>query len=175
MFLQCKARKDKKMSKTCNNCGNIMDDSSNICPRCGTQYVAIQPPPPERSANSSYQPVQPQYQQQQQPQQMPYQQPQYQQPAEQPMTLGSWVGTVLLTNLLGIISLVLLFVWAFATDVPTAKKNYCRAMLILHAIMLGLSILMIILFVVIVFSTGIWDQIIDELSELENYIDGYNF
>ena len=66
------------------------------------------------------------------------------------MTLGSWVGTVLLTNLFGIISIILLFVWGFSDSTPIAKKNYCRAMLIFKAIMVGLVIIMMI----VVFSLG---------------------
>lgn len=121
------------MAKTCQNCGNVFEDSANICPRCGMQYV------------------QPQYDQQQyQPyQQSTYQQPTYQpyqqQYAEQPMTLGQWVGTILLTQCLGIISIILLFVWAFSDSTPTSKKNYCRAMLIFEAIMIGVVILMMIM------------------------------
>ena len=95
--------------------------------------------------------VQPQYDQQQY---QPYQQPTYQQPtyqpyqqqyAEQPMTLGQWVGTILLTQCLGIISIILLFVWAFSDSTPTSKKNYCRAMLIFEAIMIGVVILVMIM------------------------------
>ncbi len=63
------------------------------------------------------------------------------------MTTGQWVGTILLTSCLGIISIVLLFVWAFS-DTPQPKKNYCRGMLIVQAIMLGIAIIwMILMFV----------------------------
>ena len=161
------------MSKTCNNCGNIMDDDANICARCGTQYVAIQPSQPEQhSDNSGFQPQQQQYQQQyqHQPYQMPYQQPQYQQPVEQPMGVGSWLATILLTSLFGVISLVLLFVWAFGSNVPTAKKNYCRAMLILEAIGTVLAILLLILFVTVFSSSGILDEFFEDLKEISSAI-----
>ena len=169
------------MSKTCNNCGNIFDDDANICPRCGTQFIALQAPNPENTElheqqseqfaenNVYHMPPQQQYQQPygqpQQQYQQSYSQP-YQPPAEKPMGVGSWLGTILLTNLFGIISLILLFVWAFSSDTPIPKKNYCRAMLILWGIGLALSIIMIIILMVILTSTGAWDQIIDELSRI---------
>lgn len=163
------------MSKTCNNCGNIMEDEDNICSRCGTQYIALQHTQPQQPADNSngaypqtqyYQP----YQQQQPYQQpygqgygQPYQQP-YAAPAEQPMSVGSWVGTILLTTMFGIISLVLLFVWAFGSDVPIAKKNYCRAMLIIELIAVGLAIVLIILFAVLFANSGAWQDFMDEFS-----------
>lgn len=61
----------------------------------------------------------------------------------QEMTVGQWVGTILLGNCLGIISLILLFVWAFG-DTPQPKKNYARANLIIQAVALGLYIILMI-------------------------------
>ena len=84
-------------------------------------------------------------------------------PEEKKMGVGAWFGTILLTNLLGIISLVLLFVWAFGTDVPTAKKNYCRAMLILVLIETVLVIGLMILAIYVITSNGLWDQIFNEI------------
>lgn len=160
------------MSKTCQNCGNIFEDDVNICPRCGTQYIAIQSVQPEQTDNGGYaqyqqpQPQpQPQYGQYQQPQYMPPQQP-YQPPAEQPMGVGAWLGTILLTSLFGIISLVLLFVWAFGTDVPTAKRNYCRAMLILELIGVVLSIGIILLLVFVFANSGVWDEIMKAIQNI---------
>ncbi|HBH95102.1 MAG TPA: hypothetical protein DDX91_05070 [Ruminococcaceae bacterium] len=65
------------------------------------------------------------------------------------MTVGNWLATIILTSL-GIIGIILLFVWGFSDNVPTAKKNYCRAMLIMQAIALGL----VILFVIILIAAG---------------------
>lgn len=56
------------------------------------------------------------------------------------MTVGQWVLTTFLSGL-GIIGLILLFVWAFGSGTPTSKKNYARAMLIWQAVALGLVIL----------------------------------
>ena len=160
------------MSKTCNNCGNIMEDDDNICTRCGTQYIALQHAQTQQPADNAGYPQTQYYQPSQQQQQQPYQQPYgqgYQQPyaapAEQPMSVGSWVGTILLTSLFGIISLVLLFVWAFGSDVPIAKKNYCRAMLIIELIAVGLSIILIILFVVLFANSGAWQDFMDEFNQ----------
>ena len=169
------------MSKTCNNCGNIMDDDANICSRCGTQYIALQSAQPAADAGGyQQQPQQPQqmpaYQQQYQQYQQPYgqgYQQGYQQPyqqyaaVEKPMGVGSWVGTILLTTCLGLVSLILLFVWGFGNDVPIAKKNYCRAMLIVELIAVGVSILFLIIFAVIFASS--WDSIVNNFSYYINY------
>ena len=120
------------MSKTCKNCGNTFEDHMNICPRCGMQYVENMG---EANQPSYGQPAQ------------PYQQPIMGQPMqEQPMTLGQWVGTILLTTMLGTVSLILLFVWGFSSNTPTTKKNYCRAMLIIQGISLVLVIILMVLF-----------------------------
>ena len=73
------------------------------------------------------------------------------------MTVGNWVATIILTSL-GIIGLILLFVWGFSYNVPKAKKNYCRAMLIMLAIAVGL----IIIFMIILSAAGA--SILDSIS-----------
>lgn len=143
------------MSKTCQNCGNLFEDNTNVCPRCGMQYIEAQPSAPMSGNNYSNQYQQPYVQNQYQ---QNYQQPSFQQnynyaaPSDQSMTLGSWVGTVLLTHLFGIISIILLFVWGFSDSTPPAKKNYCRAMLIFEGIAIGIVILMFIFFAAVGFS-----------------------
>lgn len=136
------------MSKTCKNCGNTFEDHMNICPRCGMQYVENMGEANQPSYGQPAQPYQtggypqPQYGQ-------PYQQPIMGQPMqEQPMTLGQWVGTILLTTMLGTVSLILLFVWGFSSNTPTTKKNYCRAMLIIQ----GISLVLVIILMVLIFS-----------------------
>ena len=158
-----------------------MEDDANICSRCGTQYIALQSAQPEQPAdnNGGYQsppqfqqPYQQQYQQYQQPYGQAYQMPQYQQPqqyaapAEKPMGVGSWVGTILLTTCLGLVSFILLFVWGFSNDVPIAKKNYCRAMLIIELIAAVLSIIFLIVFAVIFANTGVWEDFLQEIEHL---------
>ena len=132
------------MSKTCNNCRYVMDDDANICPRCGTQYIAQSQP--------------------QQSYKMPEQR-QYSAPIEAPMTVGSWAVTILLTNMLGIISIVLLFVWAFGSDVPITKKNYCRAMLIIDLVLAVLAIIFTVVFIAIFVSSGALEELIEALEQ----------
>lgn len=62
------------------------------------------------------------------------------------MTLGSWVGTIIVTTWFGLISLIFCIVWGVSDTVPTAKKRYCQAMLIIQAINLVLSIIAMIIF-----------------------------
>lgn len=135
------------MSKTCHNCNNVFDDGYNICPRCGMQYIApeqseteqFQQPDAQYGAPAYGQPVAPVYPAE---------------PAEQPMTVGQWVGTILLTTCLGTISIILLFVWGFSNTTPTTKKNYCRAMLIVYAISIALAIIFIIIIVALASAAG---------------------
>lgn len=139
------------MSKTCKNCGNTFEDHMNICPRCGMQYVEDMGAPQQNFGQPQQQYQQNYQQQYQQPYQNPPMQPQYNQYGqpvqEQPMTLGQWVGTILLTTMLGTVSLILLFVWGFGSNTPTTKKNYCRAMLIIQGISMVLAIILIIVLV----------------------------
>lgn len=82
------------------------------------------------------------------------------------MTVGQWVLTIFLSGL-GIIGLILLFVWAFGSDTPTSKKNYARAMLIWQAIAVGLVILFyIVMFACIGAAAG---GLSDFFNEIENY------
>ncbi len=80
----------------------------------------------------------------------------------QSLTLGQWVGTILLTSCLGIVSLILLFIWAFS-DTPEPKKTFCRGMLIVQGIMFGLALIWIIICFAFAFSVP---SFIFALSEL---------
>lgn len=129
------------MSKICTNCNNAFDDSMNICPYCGAQFGVNSAQPAQSYQQNAY-PVQ------------GYQQTYYGQPVQYPvypnnqeqMTIGNWLATIILTNLFFPLDIIMLFVWGFGSSVPSAKKNYCRAMLILRAIAVGLVVLLIILF-----------------------------
>ena len=79
---------------------------------------------------------QPEYQQQPGYQQQPPVQPQWPH-----MTIGNWIGTSLLM-LIPIANIVLIFVWAFGSNVNPSKKSYFRASLILMAIGIILSIVL---------------------------------
>ena len=162
------------MSKTCHNCNNVFDDGYNICPRCGMQYIEPEQPIPgqfQQPNNGQY--GAPVYGQQ--PYNQPYGQPVAPvypaAPAEQPMTVGQWVGTILLTTCLGTISLILLLVWAFSNTTPTAKKNYCRGMLIVDAIGIVLGIIFMIIFFALMAETG--GSFFEELENALSYMSVY--
>ena len=61
--------------------------------------------------------------------------------AEASMTVKQWVGTILLSSYLGIISIALLFFWGFSEGAPAEKKTFARAYLIVTAILVGVVFL----------------------------------
>lgn len=61
-----------------------------------------------------------------------------------PMSVGSWVGTFLLT-MIPTVGLIFLFIWAFDGSTMQPKKNFARAYLLTIAIIMGLSIVFSIL------------------------------
>ena len=62
------------------------------------------------------------------------------------MTLGQWVGTIILTTWFGIVSLILCIVWGVSNDTPITKKRYCQAMIIINCIGIAASIIFTIVF-----------------------------
>ena len=155
------------MERFCSKCGTLVSGDGAFCPKCGAPMEsAVDLSKPVNSMPTASAPVQsapaPTYQQTAY-QQSSYQQAPYQQPAQsypqypgtpavnnEVMSVGQWVGTIILSGL-GIIGLVLLFVWGFSNDTPITKKNYARAMLILTAIGVGIYILLMI----IMFALGV--------------------
>ena len=79
-----------------------------------------------------------------------------------PMTLGQWVGTIILTTWFGIISLILCIVWGVSSDTPINKKRYCQAMIIIQAISLAVGIIFAIVFAVSM--VGIGSSIADSVG-----------
>lgn len=148
------------MSRQCPNCGNFLLENERFCTRCGANINDTAQPAPEQPAayqqqpNNNVPPVPPYTA----PQPQPQAQPQYnynytynqQVPQEKPMTTGQWVGTIIVTTWFGIISLIITLVWAFSDSTNTSKKNYCRAVLIIDLIGVGLCILTLL----ILFATG---------------------
>lgn len=139
------------MAKFCSHCGNELGDNETFCSRCGTNYQASE------AAFVA-------------PQQPTYQQAQYQQPVQQQeMSTGQWVGTIILTTWFGLISLILCIVWGFSdSNVPTAKKNFCRGMLIIQIIGIALAILFSIIFFAVIMANI--DNIEDWVRGLQNSI-----
>ncbi len=179
------------MAKRCPKCGNFLMDDETFCTRCGENVVSVPEmggefkstvdngmnagygAAPGYTDNMGYG-AQPQYGQ---PQQQ-YGQPQYtvnnntqayNRPVQQAdeMSVGSWIGTILVTTLFGIISIILLFVWGFGSSGPESRRRYCKAMLVVDLIGLIIGIIVTIIFAV-AFATvwpEIWPQIREALRE----------
>ena len=135
------------MERFCDKCGTLVQGEGKFCPSCGAPLgnavdlskpaPSVEPmqttPPPEAdrygSPNSAQMPSYPQS----------YNNGGVTERTEN-MTVGQWALTIFLSGL-GLIGVILLFVWAFSGDTPQPKKNYARGMLIITAIMLGIVIL----------------------------------
>ena len=137
------------MSRFCQHCGNELAANETFCQRCGTNC----------NSNSAAAPA---------PQQNTYQQPyQVQQNTVPEMTTGQWVGTYILCTWFGIISIILCIVWGFADNGPkTAKKNFCRAMLIINIIGIVIGIIFGAIFFGVLATAG--DDIFDALRRALN-------
>lgn len=147
------------MERFCGKCGKLVSGEGQFCPDCGAPLdSAVNLSKPEQPAQSTpyVQPMQPA--QPSQPAQQNFgsqttsgsynqsQMPNYPQTSNvsnersEDMTVGQWVGTLLLGSCLGCVSIVLLFVWAFG-DTPQPKKNWARAMLIIQLISIAIVVL----------------------------------
>ena len=135
------------MERFCDKCGTLVSGDGKFCPTCGAPMESVVDL--EKPSTPSVEPMQPTpiptntYGQNNNYAQMPSYPQTYNAAPSRPadeMTVGQWVLTVFLAGL-GIIGLILLFVWAFGSDTPPSKKNWARAMLIWQAIAIGLIIL----------------------------------
>lgn len=138
------------MERFCSKCGSLV--SGSFCPQCGakmenavnlnkeedTMPTVNQPQPMGSSQSMGY------------PQTTTYNNnanyapmPNYPQIANvnaertEDMTVGQWVGTVILSQL-GLIGLIFLLVWAFG-DTPQPKKNFAKGMLLAMVIIFAAS------------------------------------
>ena len=103
---------------------------------------------PNSGAGQTYQQQQP-YQQQYQP----YQQPGYDPGMDQtPLSMGEWILTILVM-MIPCVGLIIYLVWAFGKNGNVNRRNYCRAYLIIYAVILVISIAFVTLFGAAVFST----------------------
>ena len=142
------------MERFCDKCGTLVSGDGRFCPTCGAPMEsAVNLDKPSASSGPATEPMQPTaptapantYGQSERFAQMPNYPQTYNTSTSvsnsaNEMTVGQWVLTLFLSGL-GIIGLILLFVWAFGADTPTSKKNFSRAMLIWYAIAYGLVIL----------------------------------
>ena len=159
------------MAKRCTRCGNFLMDDERFCTRCGENvsnvmpenlnpaaqpaqdnafgrndgYVSPTAPPPANYSPPPYTYAQPTYQ-----------------PVQDEMSLGKWVGTIIVTTFFGLISLIFLFVWGFG-DGPESRKKYCKAMLIVEAISIGIAIVLMIIFFGIV--AGSMGSMADQINQ----------
>src|SRR5699024_1775740 len=102
----------------------------------------------DTGAGQTYQQQQP-YQQQYQP----YQQPGYDPGMDQtPLSMGEWILTILVM-MIPCVGLIIYLVWAFGKNGNVNRRNYCRAYLIIYAVILVISIAFVTLFGAAVFST----------------------
>ena len=156
------------MERFCNKCGTLVSGDGKFCPQCGNTMDSVVDLSKPISENATEQiiggadhPVStPMQTATVQTAQTTYSQtstynstgntapmPNYPQTSNvnnngeyyEPMSVGSWVLTTFLSGL-GIIGLILLFVWAFG-DTPQPKKNYARAMLIWQLVAVGICVL----------------------------------
>ncbi len=156
------------MQRVCPKCNTLVTGEGSFCPSCGEPLpAAVQLDKAPQTAPMSTDPI-PDYGARQGSMNPGYSAPQpgsiptsgnsgtqynnntqfnnsVQPVNDTPMTLGQWVGTIILTTWFGLISLILCIVWGVSADTPINKKRYCQAMIIIQAISLGVSILMIII------------------------------
>lgn len=179
------------MERVCPKCGTLVTNDGSFCPECGTkiesavdltkpQSEPVQPvSAPVQPTSVPVQNVAPMQNNYQQPMGYPNPAPQYQQNYNnapvperyEHMSVGGWVGTIILTTWFGLISLILLFVWGFGSTTPQPKKNYCRAMLIFNLVAF---ILVIVWFVVFMFVIG-WnfEGFIDLMEDLGENLERF--
>lgn len=140
------------MERFCGKCGTLVTGDGMFCPNCGARLDSVvdlskpnmtsnsvqsqysDPIPTPLRTNSTYSGTSPNYNTAANMQSGST-------VSSQTMTLGQWVGTILLCTCLGIVSIVLMFVWGFSDNTPPEKKNFCRAYLIVTAIGIGVSII----------------------------------
>lgn len=162
------------MAQRCKKCGSFLTDTDRFCPNCGEnvpQPAQQWGPVPTQSGAAPAQSAQPLYPTQPVPQNgmgMPppsvYSVPPVRPSYEEEMTLGKWVLTLFVTNLLGIISWIFLFVWGFGSG-PKSRADYCKAMLIVKAVGVAITIIFFILY------ASVFIPLIAEYAEYGDYGD----
>jgi len=103
---------------TCPQCNKVLPDNANVCDNCGTVIQRAQPAQPAQPYMAA--PAQ------------------YEDPKTKPLTVGNYLVMFLL-QLIPIVGLVMLFVWAFG-DENISRKNYARAQLIWLLIAIGIGV-----------------------------------
>lgn len=158
------------MERVCPKCGTLVTNDGLFCPECGTKLegaVDLNKPlsepvqPTSVPMQNTVPPMQNSVPMQNQIPPMGYSNPQYQQsfnnaPVAEPtekMSVGSWVGTIILTTWFSLISFIITAVWAFGGSTPQPKKNYCKAVFIFDMIGIAVGVIgLVIIFCVIGFN-----------------------
>ena len=68
-----------------------------------------------------------------------------------PMDLKDWILT-LIVLLIPCVGIVMYFVWAFESNGNINRRNFCRAQLIIFAVLLGIYLVLFMLFGMVAFS-----------------------
>jgi hypothetical protein len=133
----------------CENCGNKLPEGAKFCGGCGAKTEPVQPahkateapaPPRPVTPPTVYAPsaqTAPSYRQAYTP---PRPAAYYGRPGTEPLSVGQYIGMLLLMCV-PILGVILLFMWSFGGSVNLNKKNYARAMLIVCATGIILSII----------------------------------
>jgi hypothetical protein len=128
----------------CENCGKNLTDGAKFCNGCGAVIEPVQPAYTAAAEPAPTPPVPPPPAYTPPPAQTAYapqHSPAYSgQPGSEPLRVGQYIGMLLLM-FVPILSIILLFVWSFGGSVNLNKKNFARAMLIVSAIGVVLSII----------------------------------
>ena len=124
----------------CPNCKTQNPENAVICAHCGQRLPYERPNAPAAAPSQPFvpqRPAQPSYQE------VPLAPHRPQADMNQHVSLGKWLGIMLLMliPILGPLVLsVLLLVWAFGKTPQISLKNYARASLIMVVVYLGLSL-----------------------------------
>lgn len=78
------------------------------------------------------------------------------------LTVGDWLLTLIVTAI-PLVGFIMLFVWAFTSGTPQSKSNWAKAMLLIIAISIVLSIIFVALFGAAFF--GMMDKEIVNMQE----------
>ncbi len=135
--------------KTCPKCNTVNNDVNVFCESCGNALPVENPASQAPEAEAPVQAApQPQYQAYQNVPPMYAMPPQFNEnmlPEEyKPVSVGKYIGYGILFSI-PLVGFIMLLVTAFGSNTNKSLKNYARAMLVMYAIGVVLSIVMVIL------------------------------
>lgn len=139
----------------CNNCGRqSMTEDAKFCEYCGGSLRANVPANPLLPNQAVVNEVD----------------------KEKPVSFLNWLGSyalVLIPFVGWLVFLIMLFVWAFGGYVPTSKKNWARAILVLMAIGIVIAIIFIIF---LLNNMRFMDNNFGNFNfDFENILEDYNY